>query len=169
MKGCFLPISRSSEKLAQLLIQVAGRAGRADKPGTVLLQTHHPDHALLNILVRGGYHAFADEDLALREAAGFPPFAYLALLRAEAKHAEPPLQFLQQAKALLLPHGIQLHGPLPAPMPRRAGFVRHQLIVSSPHRRALHAALAAAVAVLYATPQARRVRWSLDVDPVDLY
>jgi primosomal protein N' (replication factor Y) len=168
-EGLFSADFRSSEKLAQLLIQVAGRAGRADKPGTVLLQTHHPDHALLNILVRGGYHAFADEDLALREAAGFPPFAYLALLRAEAKHAEPPLQFLQQAKALLLPHGIQLHGPLPAPMPRRAGFVRHQLIVSSPHRRALHAALAAAVAVLYATPQARRVRWSLDVDPVDLY
>ncbi|HQX90945.1 MAG TPA: primosomal protein N' [Thermomonas sp.] len=168
-EGLFSADFRSSEKLAQLLIQVAGRAGRADKPGSVLLQTHHPDHALLNTLVRGGYHAFADEELALRQAAGFPPFAYLALLRAEAKHAEPPLQFLQQAKALLLPHGIQLHGPLPAPMPRRAGFVRHQLIVSSPHRRELHAALSTAIAALYAAPEARRVRWSLDVDPLDLY
>ena len=168
-EGLFSADFRSSEKLAQLLIQVAGRAGRADKPGTVLLQTHHPDHALLNTLVRGGYHAFADEELALREAAGFPPFAHLALLRAEAKHAEPPLQFLQQAKVLLLPHGIQLHGPLPAPMPRRAGFVRHQLIVSSTKRRALHAALGVAMAALYAMPEARRVRWSLDVDPLDLY
>ena len=168
-EGLFSADFRSSEKLAQLLIQVAGRAGRADKPGTVLLQTHHPDHALLNTLVRGGYHAFAAEELALREAAGFPPFAYLALLRAEAKHAEPPLQFLQQAKALLSLHGIQLHGPLPAPMPRRAGFVRHQLIVSSPHRRELHAALSTAIAALYAAPEARRVRWSLDVDPLDLY
>ena len=69
----------------------------------MLLQTHHPEHALLNTLVRGGYHAFAEEELALRQAAGFPPFTYLALLRAEAKHAEPPLHFLQQAKSFLLP------------------------------------------------------------------
>jgi primosomal protein N' (replication factor Y) len=206
-EGLFSADFRSSEKLAQLLIQVAGRAGRADKPGSVLLQTHHPEHALLNTLVRGGYHAFADEELALREAAGFPPFAYLALLRAEAKHAEPPLHFLQQAKSFLLPAArggvqdvllsaarggvqdvllpaargeggrrpdegrslIELHGPLPAPMPRRAGFVRHQLIMSSPHRRALHAALSTAIAAMYAAPDARRVRWSLDVDPLDLY
>ncbi len=72
-------------KLAQQLIQVAGRAGRADRPGEVWLQTHHPEHPLLQTLVNGGYHAFADAELQQREAAGFPPFAHLALFRAEAK------------------------------------------------------------------------------------
>ena len=168
-EGLFSADFRSGEKLAQLLIQVAGRAGRADRPGTVLLQTHHPEHPLLQTLVGGGYHAFADGELALREAAGFPPFAHLALLRAEAKRAELPLQFLQLAKTLLEGSGIDLHGPLPAPMPRRAGYVRSQLLLAAPARAALHVALEAAVPALYAAPEARRVRWSLDVDPLDLY
>lgn len=168
-EGLFSADFRSGEKLAQLLIQVAGRAGRAHRPGTVLLQTHHPEHPLLQTLVGGGYHAFADGELALRQAAGFPPFAHLALLRAEAKRAELPLQFLQLAKALLDAAGIEIHGPLPAPMPRRAGYVRSQLLLASPARGALHAALDAAVPALYAAPEARRVRWSLDVDPAELY
>ena len=168
-EGLFSADFRSGEKLAQLLIQVAGRAGRADRPGTVLLQTHHPEHPLLQTLVGGGYHAFADGELALREAAGFPPFAHLALLRAEAKRAELPLQFLQLAKTLLDGSAIEVHGPLPAPMPRRAGFVRSQLLLAAPARAALHAALDVAVPALYAAPDARRVRWSLDVDPLDLY
>ncbi len=168
-EGLFSADFRSGEKLAQLLIQVAGRAGRADRPGTVLLQTHHPEHPLLQTLVGGGYHAFADGELALREAAGFPPLAHLALLRAEAKRAELPLQFLQLAKTLLDSSAIEVHGPLPAPMPRRAGFVRSQLLLAAPARAALHAALDVAVPALYAAPDARRVRWSLDVDPLDLY
>src|SRR5690606_17508644 len=102
-EGLFSADFRAGEKLAQLLIQVAGRAGRADRPGEVLLQTHHPDHPLLQTLVHGGYHAFADAELAQREAAGFPPFAHLALLRAEAKHVDAPMQFLRAAKELLLP------------------------------------------------------------------
>ncbi len=168
-EGLFSADFRSGEKLAQLLIQVAGRAGRAERPGTVLLQTHHPEHPLLQTLVGGGYHAFADGELALREAADFPPFAHLALLRAEAKQAEHPLQFLQLAKTLLAGSGIDIHGPLPAPMPRRAGYVRSQLLLAAPARAALHAALDVAVPALYAAPEARRVRWSLDVDPLDLY
>ncbi len=168
-EGLFSADFRSGEKLAQLLIQVAGRAGRADKPGTVLLQTHHPEHPLLLTLIQGGYRGFAEGELALREAAGFPPFAHLALLRAEAKQADPPQQFLQQARALLEADGVQLAGPLPAPMPRRAGYVRAQLVLSAAARPALHAALSAALPGLYASPEARRVRWSLDVDPLDLY
>ncbi len=168
-EGLFSADFRSGEKLAQLLIQVAGRAGRADKPGTVLLQTHHPDHPLLQTLVSGGYHAFADGELAARDAANFPPFGHLALLRAEAKHADPPMQFLQTLRAQLDEPGIELFGPLPAPMPRRAGYQRAQLIVSAAQRRDLHAALNALMPVLYALPEARKVRWSLDVDPVDLY
>ncbi len=168
-EGLFSADFRSGEKLAQLLIQVAGRAGRADKPGTVLLQTHHPEHPLLLTLIQGGYRGFAEAELALREAAGFPPFAHLALLRAEAKQADPPQQFLQQARALLEADGVQLAGPLPAPMPRRAGYVRAQLVLSAAARPALHAALSAALPALYVSPEARRVRWSLDVDPLDLY
>jgi primosomal protein N' (replication factor Y) len=170
-EGLFSADFRASEKLAQLLVQVAGRAGRAARRGEVLLQTHHPEHPLLQTLVQGGYHAFADAELVQREAAGFPPFARLALLRAEAKHADPVNAFLRVAADALAATDIVLdvHGPLPAPMPRRAGYQRAQLLLSSPRRGALHAALDAVVPGLYALPEARRVRWSLDVDPVDLY
>jgi primosomal protein N' (replication factor Y) (superfamily II helicase) len=181
-EGLFSADFRAGEKLAQLLIQVAGRAGRAEKRGEVLLQTHHPDHPLLQTLIHGGYHAFADGELAQREAAGFPPFAHLALLRAEAQHADAPMQFLQAAKAALIPfcgqrrprdintaQGLTLDGPIPAPMPRRAGMYRTQLLLSSLTRRELHAALEAALPAIHALPEARKTRWSLDVDPMDLY
>ena len=169
-EGLFSADFRAGEKLAQLLIQVAGRAGRADKPGQVWLQTHHPEHPLLQTLIQGGYHAFADGELAQRDAAGFPPFAHLALLRAEAQHAEPPQRFLLAAKALLAETDVplELHGPLPAPMPRRAGYVRAQLLLSAAHRRDLHAGLDAALPAIRELPEARRLRWSLDVDPIDL-
>ncbi len=168
-EGLFSADFRSGEKLAQLLVQVAGRAGRADKAGTVLLQTHHPDHPLLQTLVTQGYHAFADGELAEREAAGFPPFAHMALLRAEAKHIDPVMHFLHAAKRGVADVAIEVHGPLAAPMPRRAGYQRMQLILSSPSRAALQSVLEAWVPALYAMPEARRVRWSLDVDPADLY
>ena len=180
-EGLFSADFRAPEKLAQLLVQVAGRAGRAQRPGQVLLQTHHPDHPLLQTLVNGGYHAFADAELAERAQAGLPPFAHLAMLRAEARHADAPLAFLHAACALLRPPatrdtaatdatpGVQLHGPFPAPMPRRAGLHRAQLLLSAAGRGPLHAALDAAVPALHALPEARTVRWSLDVDPADLY
>ncbi len=170
-EGLFSADFRAGEKLAQLLIQVAGRAGRADKRGEVVLQTHHPDHPLLLTLISGGYHAFAETELVQREAAAFPPFAHLALLRAESQHAEPPMAFLGAAKTALREVGdtLQLHGPLPAPMPRRAGLQRAQLLLSSPQRRPLHDALDAVIDALHALPEARKVRWSLDVDPLDLY
>lgn len=135
----------------------------------MLVQTHHPAHPLLLTLIAGGYHAFAEGELALREAADFPPFAHLALLRAEAKHADPPMQFLQRAKDLLGDAGIEIAGPLPAPMPRRAGYLRAQLILAASERRRLHAALDALMPRLQAMPEARKLRWSLDVDPAELY
>src|SRR4249919_3104702 len=171
-EGLFSADFRASEKLAQLLIQVAGRAGRARKAGEVWLQTHHPAHPLLQTLIAGGYPVFAEAELAEREVAGFPPFAHLALLRAEAKHLDPVMQFLAVAKQAFADAGvpgIEVHGPLPAPMPRRAGFQRAQLLVSSAQRRGLHAALERAMPVLRDTPEGKRLRWSLDVDPIDLY
>ncbi len=170
-EGLFSADFRAGEKLAQLLIQVSGRAGRADRPGQVLLQTHHPEHPLLQTLIHGGYHAFAEAELEQRQAAGFPPFAHLALLRAEAKHVDATNTFLLSAKAALrhVDPTLEMHGPLPAPMPRRAGYQRAQLLLSSTQRGQLHAALDAALPAIYELPDARKVRWSLDVDPVDLY
>ena len=178
-EGLFSSDFRAGEKLAQQLIQVAGRAGRAQKPGEVRLQTHHPDHPLLTTLINGGYHAFAESELEQRQAAGFPPFAHLALLRAEAKHVDVANAFLQQAKSMrccdacetsLEPaNAVEIHGPLPAPMQKRAGMHRMQLLLSAPNRRALHARLDAALPLIHALPEARKVRWSLDVDPMDLY
>ena len=172
-EGLFSADFRAGEKLAQQLIQVAGRAGRAQRPGEVRLQTHHPDHPLLNTLIQGGYHAFAENELEQRQAAGFPPFAHLALLRAEAKHAEAAEAFLRIAKSLCSAEmqntDMEIQGPLPAPMQRRAGMHRMQLLLSSTTRRNLHALLDSVLPRLYDLPEARRVRWSLDVDPLDLY
>jgi primosomal protein N' (replication factor Y) len=173
-EGLFSADFRGPEKLAQLLVLVAGRAGRAERPGRVLLQTHHPGHPLLQVLVQGGYHAFAEAELAQREAAGFPPFAHLALLRAEGSQVEPARAFLDAARRVFDaergdPAQVDLHGPMPAPMPRRAGHHRVQLLLDAAQRPALHALLSRTVPALHALPEARRVRWSLDVDPTDLY
>jgi primosomal protein N' (replication factor Y) len=168
-EGLFSADFRAGEKLAQQLIQVAGRAGRAALPGEVWLQTHHPGNALLGTLVQGGYHAFAEAELAQREAAGFPPFAHLALMRAEAKQGQVAEQFLAQVRALADDSQVEVHGPMPAPMPRRAGFQRSQLLFSAGRRPPLHHLLDRLLPQVYALPAARRVRWSLDVDPLDLY
>jgi len=169
-EGLFSADFRASEKLAQLLVQVAGRAGRARDPGEVWLQTHHPGHALLETLVSGGYHPFAAAELNQRQAAGFPPFAHLALLRAEAQQVEHANAFLRAARALLGEQPrLEAFGPMPAPMPRRAGYQRTQLLLSCVQRPVLHAVLDHVVPLLHALPEAHRVRWSLDVDPMDLY
>ncbi len=177
-EGLFSADFRAPEKLAQLLIQVAGRAGRADKPGLVLLQTHHPEHPLLATLLRGGYGAFAELELEQREAAVFPPFAHLAMLRAEARQIELADAFLLAARRAIeqaerghddRTSALEISGPLPAPMPRRAGYQRSQLLLSGSQRRRLHTTLDAALVAIHALPEARKVRWSLDVDPIDLY
>lgn len=173
-EGLFSADFRAGEKLAQQLIQVAGRAGRAKKPGEVWLQTHHPDHPLLHTLINGGYGAFAVSELEQRAEAGFPPFANLVLLRSEAKDIDSANAFLVAARGCLEAQGqhaedVQVQGPLPAPMQRRAGMHRAQLLLSSPQRRSLHMRLDAALPAIHALPEARKVRWSLDVDPLDLY
>jgi len=165
---------RAGERLAQLLIQVAGRAGRADLPGEVILQTHHPEHPLLLTLLGGGYPAVAALALAEREAAGFPPYEHLVLLRAEAPTEEAVQTFLREAKAATRDEKnfaptIAVNGPMPAPMARRAGRARGQLLLSAPLRPALQAALKEWVPRLHQLKSARKVRWSLDVDPIDLY
>ena len=162
---------RSSERMAQLILQVAGRAGRAEKPGIVIIQTHHPDHPLLRVLVAEGYPAFAAAALAERQEALLPPFAHQALLRAEAGNPERATAFLNAARALAEPiaDGLELLGPAPAPMERRAGRYRAHLLIQATQRPALHRFLDRWTALLWAERGDRQVRWSLDVDPMELY
>jgi primosomal protein N' (replication factor Y) len=169
-EGLFSVDFRASERLCQLIVQVAGRAGRAHKPGEVWLQTHHPDHPLLRDLIRHGYAQVAQELLKERRLAGLPPYAHLALLRAEAKTQTNVDEFLATAaNGAADPQGVSLLGPMPAPMPRRAGMFRGQLLASADERARLHAFLPGWLTQVRESPTARRVRWSLDVDPLDLY
>jgi primosomal protein N' (replication factor Y) len=169
-EGLFAADVRGAERLAQLIIQVSGRAGRGRKPGEVLLQTHHPEHPLLRTLLTGGYRAFAAAELAERKALALPPYAHWAVLRAQAPRAEDALQFLDQARGLLtVDEALRVRGPMPAPMPKRAGLQRAQLLLEADTRAALHGALTPWLTQLYAQRGVRQVRWSLDVDPVDLY
>ncbi|MEO8746041.1 MAG: primosomal protein N' [Rhodanobacter sp.] len=162
---------RASERLAQLVVQVAGRAGRARKPGRVILQTHHPEHPLLRNLLAHGYASTARDLLAERRASQLPPYAYQALLRAEAPGLASVDAFLSAALAAL-PASLgllQVAGPMPAPMPLRAGRQRGQLLLEAPRRSQLRAVLRPWWLALHAMPEARHVRWSVDVDPIDLY
>jgi len=160
---------RAPERMAQLIVQVAGRAGRGERGGEVLIQTRHPDHPLLAELLRSGYAGFADSALAEREAAELPPFGAQALVRAEATHEAPPRQFLDAAAQVFagVP-GVRCLGPAPAPMLRRAGRYRYQLLLEASERGTLQRVLTQAYPRALELPAARRVRVALDVDPVDL-
>ena len=162
---------RATERMAQLLLQVAGRAGRGDRTGRVLLQTHHPEHPLLRVLVLQGYRQFCAEALEERRGARLPPFARLALVRAEALHRDAPQAFLRDAEACAgaRPHpGVSVLGPVPSPMERRAGRYRAQLLVDATSRAALQRFLPGWIAELEALRSARKVRWSVDVDPQEM-
>ncbi len=164
---------RSGERLFQQIMQVSGRAGRADKAGEVLIQTWHPDHPLFDALQRHDFRGFAEFALAERRDTGYPPYSHLALLRAESPAPGASLRFLHEARALarqLSPDkGVQILEPLPAPMERRAGRYRAQLLVQSNARPPLHAFLGRWVAELAEAKFSKKVRWSLDVDPLDMY
>ena len=170
--GLYSADFRATERMAQLLVQVAGRAGRGDRPGRVLIQTRYPDHPLLQTLVRKGYRAFAEQALLERQAAAMPPFSHQALMRADATRQEYARTLLEQVverAAALGIEGVEMWGPVPAPMARRAGRHRVHLLFQANRREALHALLQRLPVEVAAMPAAKRVRWSLDVDPLDLY
>ncbi|MEX0899136.1 MAG: primosomal protein N' [Gammaproteobacteria bacterium] len=170
--GLFSADFRASERMAQLILQVAGRAGRADRPGEVVIQTHCPDHPLLQSLVARGYPAFADAALKEREVTGLPPYGHLALLRAEATDEASPDSFLEAAGELAREaglDGVDWLGPVPAPMARRAGRYRAQVLLRADARTPLQRLLATLVPQLGSLREARRVRWSVDVDPSDTF
>ncbi|MEQ8955257.1 MAG: primosomal protein N', partial [Gammaproteobacteria bacterium] len=172
--GLFSADFRGQEQMSQTLIQVAGRAGRAEHLGEVMVQTRHASHPSLKKLVEEGYPAFADYLLTERRASTMPPYAYLAVFRAEAQAMKQALGFLGKVKQLsqqicgARPYEIDLHGPLPAPMERRAGRYRAQLQCKSESRAQLQDFLQSLVATVEAINPTRSLRWSVDVDPIDL-
>jgi primosomal protein N' (replication factor Y) len=171
-QGLFGTDFRASERLAQTIVQVAGRAGRAERAGEVLIQTEFPGHPLLTQLVRGGYDAFAEAALAEREQAGWPPFARVAVLRAEAASREIPMQFLQIARDLAVScdaGGVEILGPAAAPMERRAGHFRAQLLLHAATHAPLQRLFSRWLPAVETAPAARKVRWALDVDPLELF
>ncbi|WP_026376467.1 primosomal protein N' [Aestuariibacter salexigens] len=164
---------RASEHLAQLVTQLAGRAGRAEQPGEMWLQTHNPGHPLLQDLTNNGYQHFARYALLERKHAHLPPFTYQALLRAEATHASLPHAFLSRCREMLnemlqsSAASLQIIGPLPSLMEKRQGKYRMQLLLQSSQRSTLHRLLSPLLLQLENVPEARKVRWSVDVDPQD--
>ena len=168
---------RANEKLAQLYLQVAGRAGRASKPGQVVLQSHHPEHQLLQRLSQEGYLPFTESALIERKAAQLPPFWHIALLRIESHDNTQIQQFIAELNKHSGQLLVQLSsketpvrqiGPMPAPMERRAGRFRWQVIFESSKRSQLHKFVVMLSDQLAHTKSNRYVRWSLDVDPTDM-
>lgn len=191
--GLFSSDFRGPEKMGQLLVQVAGRAGRESKPGRVIIQTHQPQHPLINSLIHNSYHQYAKEILEERRASALPPFSHLALIRAEAgdlAQAEDLLaEIRRQLEAQNLGQGlrqglgenvginsaqisgastVKMFGPLPAPMAKRAGRYRAQLLLQAQQRGPLHRYLQTICQLTERLPLAKKVRWSIDVDPADM-
>ena len=159
---------RAAEKLFAQLVQVAGRAGRADKPGEVIIQTAFPDHPLYRALQTHDFEGWAASQLAERQMACFPPFIYQAMLRAEGKQENEVYAFLNQARAAAigLQHKAEVFGVVPAALPRRANHIRAQLLVQSDSRKLLQQFLRAWQPLLDALP-AGKLRCSLDIDPLE--
>lgn len=171
-QGLFGTDFRSSERMAQSIVQVAGRAGRESRAGEVLIQTAYPEHVFWSTLIGGGYEQVAKEALAEREATRWPPFTRLALIRSAAHQRDDAIHFLEVAQQALQKHcgdKLRVLGPVDAPMARRAGRHRAQLLLQSSDRPALHSVLRELRQLLEQVPAARKVRWSIDVDPIELF
>lgn len=158
---------RATEQMAQLLVQVAGRAGRAEKPGKVLIQSEFPDHPLMQQLIHFGYANFAKHALQERQQALLPPYNFLALVRAEAPNDNAPNKFLRELSKLNLPE-CKVAGPMPAPIEKRAGKYRFHLLITSANRAALHQACSILINEIANNPWQNKVKYSIDIDPLDL-
>ncbi len=159
---------RAAEKLFAQLMQVAGRAGRADKPGEVLIQTAFPDHPLFRCLQNHDFEGWAALQLAEREMAAFPPFVYQAMLRAEGKNEVEVYDYLNRARtaALELRHAVEVFGVVPASLARRANHIRAQLLIQAVTRKGLQQFIRAWKPMIDALT-AQKLRCSLDIDPLE--
>lgn len=167
----FSPDFRAAERLFAQLMQVAGRAGRAHKPGEVLIQTTFPEHALFHALRDQNYAAYADSLLQERRQTQFPPFSYMALLKAEANQYAYVGRFLQEAadlaRELNVAGAVMIYDPLRPQMERLKGMERGQLLMQSDSRQQLQVLLRAWTPQLRNNPLAAKVRWAVDVDPLE--
>lgn len=168
--GLFSSDFRAAERLGQLLLQVAGRAGRAKKPGEVWIQTHHPEHPLIQLLQQGHYQAVAKALLLEREQAALPPYTSLALFHAEAHRLPEVENFLHQVKDLALALGgpVAIRGPISALMARRAGRHRMQLLLQAEQKKTLQSFLRALLRKVEQLSNKMRIHWAVDVDPLEL-
>jgi primosomal protein N' (replication factor Y) (superfamily II helicase) len=168
-QGLFSTDFRAAERLAQTIIQVAGRAGREQAQGEVLLQTEYPEHPLLQALLSGGYDAFAADALLERQAARWPPFGRLAMLRASSVAPDGALRFLAAARAAApQAPAVQILGPVAAALARRADRYYAQLLIESETRAPLHGLIDAWLPAIEALARSQRVRYALDIDPIDI-
>ena len=183
-RGLYGTDFRALEHMGQMILQVAGRAGREARRGTVLIQTRNPDNPMLRTLVDEGYEAFAAAALEDRRLAAWPPYSHVALVRCDAPQAERPIAFLDRV-ADFLEHdraaradgsdagadaiAVDVMGPAPAPMERINGRWRARLLLQCAERAPLNRTLGRLASVMDRLPGARNVRWSIDVDPADLF
>lgn len=170
--GLFSTDFRAQERMAQLLIQVSGRAGRVHNAGQVVIQTFHPEHPFMQHITQQNYASLANSLLQERMKATLPPYTHIALIRAN--HVEPnaPIAFLQQVQSHLADtlsnQSISIKGPIPSVIPKRQGRYHFQLLLQTDHRAILHQALGHSTSFLENTKIGKKVRWSLDVDPVEM-
>ena len=171
-QGLFSIDFRGSERLAQNLIQVSGRAGRENQKGQVIIQTEYPDHPFWEALFEGGYKRVAEETLAEREAASWPPFSYLALIRASSHKKNFTWDFLNSSYQIIEKdklNDINILGPISAPMERKAGKFRGQLLLQCENRKSLHKQISLFIQKIERKKCTHRVKWSVDIDPVELF
>ena len=171
--GLFSADFRGSERVAQLMTQVAGRAGRDKKPGKAILQSYCPDHPQIEELIKGSYESFAKNLLLERKSAKSPPFTFLAKIQAESTNSYVSRDFIKALinklkKSKAYPKDIRVVGPLPAIMEKKSGVYRWELSVLSDSRNSLHKFLDLSQASLYNSKTSKKVRWSIDVDPLSL-
>ena len=171
-QSLFAPDFRALERFGQLVTQVGGRAGRGAVAGEVMLQTHHPEHPLLHTLLKRGYAAFASQLLAQREAAGLPPYRHLAVVRVQSAAAGEAVAVLERAhrsaRKSAARHAVRMYEPVPMTMEKKAGAYRAQLLLSAGRARALHACLEALLPEVRKLAQSRKLRWHVDVDPMEV-
>ena len=168
--GFFSSDFRALERMGQLILQVSGRAGREEKAGKVMIQTHHPHHPLLQTLLTEGYAAFAKNILQERQQTLLPPYSFSVLFRAEAHQLSRAMEFLQEIKNKTknTKDKMLVSGPVPAPMARKAGYHRSQLFFQAQTRSILQNFLRKILPEIDNIKSKQKVRWSVDVDPLEI-
>ena len=170
-QGLFSNDFRGSERLAQNIIQVAGRAGREKKKGQVIIQTEYPDHPFWPLLFQGGYKEIVEMTLMDRKSANWPPYSFIVLIRAQSHRKKYTWSFLEEAKKILISQkpNFSILGPVSAPMEKKASHYRGQLLLQSEGRKSLNQTLKMFIDEIERKKFVRRVKWSIDVDPIELF